>query len=74
MLNVSMQGAKIDLQYQTIILTPAEREHYYVGTVFPAVSITFQIVSNLIAFFLSSLLNIDQHVCEFSLLISILII
>ncbi|KAK2397679.1 mediator of RNA polymerase II transcription subunit [Trifolium repens] len=29
-------GAKIDLQYQTIILTPAEREHYYVGTVFPA--------------------------------------
>ncbi|GAU41536.1 hypothetical protein TSUD_140670 [Trifolium subterraneum] len=28
-------GARIDLQYQTIILTPAEREHYYVGTVFP---------------------------------------
>jgi hypothetical protein len=50
MLNVSMQGAKIDLQYQTIILTPAEREHYYVGTIFPSVSITFQIVSNLIAF------------------------
>ncbi|KAK2451761.1 mediator of RNA polymerase II transcription subunit [Trifolium repens] len=29
-------GAKIDLQYQTIILTPAEREHYYVGTIFPS--------------------------------------
>ncbi|XP_045790575.1 mediator of RNA polymerase II transcription subunit 25-like isoform X2 [Trifolium pratense] len=28
-------GARIDLQYQTIILTPAEREHYYVGTIFP---------------------------------------
>ncbi|KEH27075.1 mediator complex subunit 25 von willebrand factor type A protein [Medicago truncatula] len=33
--------AKVDLQFQTIILSPTEREPLFVGTVFPGVSIIF---------------------------------
>jgi len=41
MLDVFMQCAKVDLQFQSIILSPTEKEPIFVGTVFPGVSIIF---------------------------------
>ncbi|KAL5079651.1 hypothetical protein RYX36_008072 [Vicia faba] len=35
--------AKIDLQYHSIIMSPTERENFFVGTIFTGVSIIFQI-------------------------------